>query len=42
MPDLTTIATVIGSLKSATEIEKFISDGGVSPEKAEVKSKADD
>jgi len=39
MPDIGTIAAALSSLKSATEIAKFISDSGVSLEKAEVKLK---
>ncbi|MEE9354097.1 MAG: hypothetical protein V3U75_00765 [Methylococcaceae bacterium] len=39
MPDLTTIAAALGSLKSATEIAKFISNSGVTLENAEIKLK---
>ncbi len=39
MPDIGTIAAALSSLKSATDIAKFISDSGVSLEKAEVKLK---
>ena len=39
MPDLATIATVLSSIKSATDIAKYISDSGVTLEKAELKLK---
>lgn len=39
MPDIATIATLISSIKSATDIAKLISDSGVTLEKAEIKLK---
>ena len=37
MPDITTIAGALGSIKTATEIAKLIKDSGTSLEQAEVK-----
>ena len=37
MPDLATISTVLGSIKTATDIAKLIKDSGSSLEQAEVK-----
>lgn len=37
MPDITTIAGLLGSVKTATEIAKLIKDSGTSLEQAEIK-----
>ena len=42
MPDLTAIGAVLGSLKTATEIAKFIRESDVSIERAELKLKVAD
>jgi hypothetical protein len=42
MPDLSTIGAVLGSLKTATEIAKFIRESDVSIERAELKLKVAD
>jgi len=42
MPDITIITAVLGSLKTATEIAKFIRESDVSIEKAELKLKVAD
>lgn len=42
MPDLTTISTIISSVKTATEIAKLIKDADLSLEKAEMKMKVAD
>jgi hypothetical protein len=39
MPDITTIATVLTSLKSATDIAKFLRESDLSMERAELKLK---
>lgn len=39
MPDLTTISTILSSVKAATDIAKFISGADLSLEKAEMKMK---
>jgi hypothetical protein len=39
MPDLTTISTLLGSIKTATDLAKLIKDSDVSLEKAETKLK---
>ncbi|MGE0876146.1 MAG: hypothetical protein AB7O31_15905 [Burkholderiales bacterium] len=42
MPDISAIAAVLGSLKTATEIAKFIRESDVSIERAELKLKVAD
>lgn len=42
MPDITTIATVLSSLKTATDIAKFLRESDVSIERAELKLKLAD
>jgi hypothetical protein len=42
MPDIATIGAVLGSLKTATEIAKFIRESDVSIERAELKLKVAD
>lgn len=42
MPDMTAIGAVLGSLKTATEIAKFIRESDVSIERAELKLKVAD
>lgn len=42
MPDMTAIAVVLGSLKTATEIAKFIRESDISIERAELKLKVAD
>ena len=42
MPDISAITAVLGSLKTATEIAKFIRESDVSIERAELKLKVAD
>ena len=42
MPDITAIAAVLGSLKTATDIAKFIRESDISIERAELKLKVAD